>query len=89
MPRKNTGRSGYDASANTQTDPAEHSLHGYTQPAGGMHGYPAFNQSGTSHDAVARRAFEIYERSGCKPGRCAQNWAQAEHDLSIQTKGGA
>jgi hypothetical protein len=34
-----------------------------------------------SHDAIARRAYDIYVKSGCKHGHCAQNWQQAEHEL--------
>ncbi|MCX5658191.1 MAG: DUF2934 domain-containing protein [Planctomycetota bacterium] len=34
-----------------------------------------------THDDIARRAYDIYIRSGKKEGRCAQNWSQAEQEL--------
>ena len=34
-----------------------------------------------SHEDVARRAYEIYIKHGCRPGQCKQNWQQAENDL--------
>lgn len=34
-----------------------------------------------SHDVVARRAFEIWERSGRQPGHDLENWLQAETEL--------
>ena len=34
-----------------------------------------------SHDDIARRAYEIYVKSGSKNGRCRQNWQQAENEL--------
>jgi hypothetical protein len=38
-----------------------------------------------SHDAIAHRAYDIYVKSGSKPGHCKQNWQQAEKEL--QTAG--
>lgn len=38
-------------------------------------------QPETPHDDVARRAYAIYVSSGCLPGRCEQNWLQAEREL--------
>ena len=37
--------------------------------------------SGPTHDAIARRAYEIYVEKGLKQGHCMQNWQQAERDL--------
>ena len=34
-----------------------------------------------SHDEIARRAREIYERSGRIPGRDLENWLEAESQL--------
>jgi len=34
-----------------------------------------------SHDAVARRAFELWEQNGRQPGRALENWLQAEAEL--------
>jgi Protein of unknown function (DUF2934) len=34
-----------------------------------------------THDDMALRAYGIYADNGCKPGRCLQNWHQAEHEL--------
>lgn len=33
------------------------------------------------HDAIRRRAEEIYVESGRVPGRDLENWAQAEHQI--------
>ena len=38
-----------------------------------------------SHDAIAHRAYDIYVKTGSKPGHCKQNWQQAEKEL--QTAG--
>jgi hypothetical protein len=34
-----------------------------------------------SHDAVARRAFELWEQHGRRPGRDLEHWLQAEAEL--------
>ena len=34
-----------------------------------------------SHDEIARRAYDIYLKTGSKQGRCKQNWLQAENEL--------
>ena len=36
-----------------------------------------------SHDDVARRAYEIYEREGRPDGRELAHWAQAESELGL------
>jgi hypothetical protein len=33
------------------------------------------------NDAIARRAYELYERRGRVPGRDVDDWLQAEHDV--------
>lgn len=33
------------------------------------------------HDAIARRAYEIYEANGRPEGRDAEHWAQAEREI--------
>jgi outer membrane protein TolC len=33
------------------------------------------------HDAIARRAYELYEERGRVPGRDVDDWLQAEHDV--------
>ena len=38
-----------------------------------------------SHDDIARRAYEIYVKTGSHAGRCQQNWLQAERELRKQT----
>jgi len=38
-----------------------------------------------THDAIAKRAYDIYRKTGSKPGHCKQNWQQAETEL--QTAG--
>ena len=35
-----------------------------------------------THDQIAKRAYDLYVAGGSTKGHCAQNWAQAEHDLS-------
>jgi hypothetical protein len=37
-----------------------------------------------SHDDIARRAYEIYLRSGMLGGRCTVHWLQAEYELRRQ-----
>lgn len=34
-----------------------------------------------SHQQIADRAFQIYEKSGCESGHCQRNWKQAEQEL--------
>ena len=34
-----------------------------------------------SHEAIARRAYEIWERKGRLDGQCQQNWQEAEAEL--------
>jgi len=33
------------------------------------------------HDDIAKRAYEIYLKNGCKEGQGEENWRQAEHEL--------
>lgn len=39
-----------------------------------------------SQDEIAKRAYEIYERNGCQPGRDVENWLAAEAELSAAQK---
>jgi len=34
-----------------------------------------------THDQIARRAYEIFEKSGRVPGQDIQNWLEAERQL--------
>jgi hypothetical protein len=34
-----------------------------------------------SHGDIARRAYDIYLKTGCQQGQCQRNWQQAERDL--------
>lgn len=34
-----------------------------------------------THDDIAKRAYQIYVKTGWKQGQCKQNWHLAEHDL--------
>jgi len=34
-----------------------------------------------THADIAKRAYDIYVKNGCKQGQCKQNWQQAEHEL--------
>jgi hypothetical protein len=38
-------------------------------------------KSPLSHDAIAKRAYEIWVRKGRPAGQCKQNWKQAEAEL--------
>ena len=38
--------------------------------------------TGPTHDEVARRAYEIWLRKGCPPNSDAENWHQAEQELT-------
>jgi len=35
-----------------------------------------------TREEIARRAYDLWEQSGCVCGRDAENWAQAERELS-------
>lgn len=37
------------------------------------------------HEAIRRRAEQIYERNGKIPGRDIENWMQAEHEIRSET----
>ena len=45
---------------------------------------PAFQAD--LHEAIRRRAEEIYIQSGRIPGRDVQNWTQAEHEIRGQSE---
>jgi hypothetical protein len=34
-----------------------------------------------THEQIARRAYEIWQQSGCVCGREAEHWTQAEREL--------
>ena len=36
-----------------------------------------------SHDEVARKAYEIYQKEGCPQGRDVQHWLDAENQIGI------
>ena len=38
-------------------------------------------QPGPTHDEIARRAYELFEKSGRIPGRDVENWLTAEQQL--------
>lgn len=40
------------------------------------------------HDAIARRAYEIYEANGRPAGREAEHWAQAEREVRAERSRG-
>jgi len=40
------------------------------------------------HEAIRRRAEEIYIRNGRLPGRDTENWAQAEQEILSEAAGG-
>lgn len=35
-----------------------------------------------TREQIAARAYEIWQQTGCAPGRDAENWTQAERELS-------
>ena len=37
-----------------------------------------------SHDEIAQRAFELYQRRGCQPGHEMEDWIEAQKQLSIE-----
>ncbi|MBI1292200.1 DUF2934 domain-containing protein [bacterium] len=44
--------------------------------------HPAHNDSDPMiHDAIARRAYAIYEKGGCQQGHCDENWQKAESEM--------
>ncbi len=62
---------------NTRTAPrpqAERRIEAAPTPSARTAGAP-------SHDAVARRAFELWEQQGREPGRDVEHWLQAEAEL--------
>lgn len=38
-----------------------------------------------SHEDIAKRAYDIYLKTGRVQGQCKQNWEQAEHSLHDQS----
>lgn len=40
--------------------------------------------AGLTHEQVAARAYELWLRSGCVPGRDEQNWREAEAQLRAE-----
>jgi len=40
------------------------------------------------HDQIARTAHELYEKSGCLPGRDLENWTEAEKIVRRGLNGG-
>lgn len=81
---RSLGRSGYDQSLNPTMPASDISPPEFTQSGMRTSGVSNLNTSAATHDKVACRAFELYEQSGREPGRCKQNWAQAELDLNTQ-----
>jgi len=43
-------------------------------------------KSGPSHDAIAARAYQIYQERGCTPGDPMQDWLRAERELTEKPK---
>ncbi len=42
----------------------------------------ATDHQAPSHDDIAKRAYDIYERTGRQSGQCQHNWQQAQDELS-------
>jgi len=49
---------------------------------------PSGSTTSDLHDAIRRRAEEIYIRSGRIPGRDVDNWSQAEREIMAQAEHG-
>jgi len=53
-------------------------------------GFPENGKEGQNqnrlHEAIRRRAEEIYERNGKIPGRDLENWAQAEQEIRSEAE---
>ena len=45
---------------------------------------PGMIATGPAHDAIARRAYELYEQRGRRDGQDQEDWFQAERELSEQ-----
>jgi hypothetical protein len=39
-------------------------------------------------EAIARRAYELYQQRGCEPGHEIEDWLQAEAELAARADGG-
>ena len=48
----------------------------------GLHRVALTTRPLPTQEQIAARAYEIWQQSGCVPGRDAENWAQAERELS-------
>ena len=42
--------------------------------------------NGPTHEEIAERAYEIFEKSGRKPGHDLENWLAAEAQLAVTRK---
>ena len=47
----------------------------------GLHRPPVHPRPAPTHEEIARRAYELWQRNGCQPGRDVEYWCQAEHEL--------
>jgi hypothetical protein len=47
---------------------------------------PAAVKPGPTQEQIAIRARQIWQASGCKPGRDKENWLQAEAQLRAETR---
>ena len=63
------------------------SVEAWSKPRAGSRVEPSASTSAPTHEQIARRAYAIYEQSGRQPGRCRQNWLQAERGLRQETPG--
>jgi hypothetical protein len=45
-------------------------------------------QGGVSHDAIARRAYALFQERGGKHGGDLDDWLQAEEELAASTRSG-
>jgi len=64
----------YTTRSEATRDLAAQQTHSDLHPGHGVIALP-------THEEIAKRAYEIYVKTGRKQGQCTKNWHQAEHDL--------
>ena len=64
----------YTTQSEATRDLSAQQTHGELHPGHGVIIEP-------THDEIAKRAYDIYVKTGRKQGQCKQNWHLAEHDL--------
>ena len=69
---------------NSQSHHTQYSHDSQTwSPSHDAHSSQTGSKGKPTHDEVARRAYEIYEKEGCLQGRDVKHWLRAETKLSV------